>query len=89
MTTKQVIAGLLNFLFWGTGYLYLRRRTGLGLVLLALFILNIISWPVLSPLNVNLEWIFYIGWFLIATISAWDAYDIAESTNGVGKKAKP
>ncbi len=82
------IAAFLNFVFWGTGYVYIRHRMFLGVGLLFIFILNfliIMAIPNMILLR-NSElffiWLSFI-WFVLSLLFAVDVYKETEELNRI------
>ena len=72
---KTWIAVLLNFFIYGVGYIYLRKKIGLGVLLLILGLIDVgISF---SNLDVAFNSYVVFGGLLVGTYLALDAYRLS------------
>jgi hypothetical protein len=74
-----LLAGLINFFFWGGGYIYLGKRTTFGYGLLLVEILEH-SPLIVFGLGIITQYPYYLyvaGHLLLSTLFAWDAYNMS------------
>lgn len=78
MTRKRGFAAFLNFLVWGSGYLYLGDRTVMGWFLLAGYLLIhwfwIFEFGVVPALSSADTLVVFVGHLLISAGLAYDVY---------------
>ncbi|MHC1566399.1 MAG: hypothetical protein ACXQTD_01350 [Candidatus Syntropharchaeia archaeon] len=67
------IAGILNFLFLGGGYLYIGKKTGFGIGLVLVFLLSMMGAMETKSINAY----FLAADTLLSIVLAWDAYEMA------------
>jgi hypothetical protein len=77
------IAALLNFLFYGAGYIYARKRKALGWGLIIIFVVMSIEFllgdisHIKDPINTHL-----ISMTLLSVVLACDGYKVVKEKNG-------
>lgn len=80
---KPWVAAVLNFLIWGTGYIYNRKRAGFGTLISIGFILSIASLLFMPELVLSDSGILYdainvLAYLLMSVAFAMDAYKEAK-----------
>ena len=77
---KPWLAALLNFFIWGLGYLYLRKRVYLGvlLILVELFITGTFSFAVVDLKTVFEGFTYTFMVIIISCYLGYDAYQMAK-----------
>lgn len=78
MKTPIVVA-IMNFIIWGSGYIYLRKAWGFWVVLIDYILLAIVASSQQLAYNLALNLIFVI----ISLLLAWHGYNMAKK---MGKK---
>jgi hypothetical protein len=82
------IAAFLNFVFWGSGYVYIKHRMILGIGLVFVYILNfliLLSLPdviLLRSSELFFIWLSFI-WFAMSILFALDVYKETEEMNKI------
>ena len=82
------IAAFLNFVIWGTGYVYIKHRMVLGVGLIFVNILNfviLVSLPEVILLRTSelfFVWLSFI-WVALSSLFAIDAYRETEELNKI------
>lgn len=83
----RALAAGLNFLIWGSGYLYRRERTTMGALLLAGYLLIhwywIVEVGVVSALTDVSSLVVFAGHLLLSIGFAYDVYTITGGDGGV------
>jgi len=74
------VAAILNFIFYGAGYLYLGKRTNFGVLLLIAWIIGAISGLGNVSLG-ELPFGVFISEFILTVGLAYDGYKTAEEVN--------
>lgn len=75
---SQGVAALLNFLFWGVGYIYAGRKVRFGI---GLFLFDYILIAIFWGSNIFLYPQVWIPEIVISILFAWDGYKTAEEVN--------
>lgn len=84
MTKKPWLSALLNFLFWGVGYVYNGSKIGFGIGLFVVFLLlSVSSLFQLGNLGIFSSGglISEFGQFILAILFAYDGYKEAQKIN--------
>lgn len=75
------MVAIMNFLIWGSGYLYLRKAWGFWIVLIDYIILASIASKQQLAYNIPLNLVFVI----ISVLFAWHGYEMAKK-EGKGRR---
>ncbi|MEM2954871.1 MAG: hypothetical protein QW625_02910 [Candidatus Nanoarchaeia archaeon] len=82
------LAAFLNFVFWGSGYVYIKHRMvlGIGLMLITIFnLLILLTIPyiiLLSNTELFFVWLSFL-WFAMSLLFAFDVYKEAKELNKI------